>query len=465
MSDCLWNVKEAAAATDGTPFGDWECTGISIDSRHVAKGDLFIALVGPSFDGHHFVQAALKAGASAAIVSHIPDDCRKDDNLLLVKDTTKALEDLGYAARRRTHARVIGVTGSVGKTGVKEALYDVLSQQGKTHATVGNLNNHFGLPLTLARMPKNCDYAVLELGMNHSGELIALSKMAAPHVAIITTIASAHLENFPTVEAIADAKCEIFSGLCENGTAILNADNAFFDRMKQSALDQGVKNIVSFGHAADADFKVLSFEAAPCGGSDVHGAIMGETIDFTISHPGTHWVTNSLAVLAGVKGLGANVKTAARDLTALKQLKGRGAIHSIDIHGGSITVIDESYNANEASMRAALSVLSNRTGRKIAVIGDMLELGPDEASIHAGLSDAVDQIDLVFTCGRLMRKLHDALPHNKRGAHASDSENLAPLVVQAVRPGDVISIKSSRGTRTDLILSALLEIQSKGNEK
>lgn len=464
MTDLLWTAQDAAAATDGTPFGSWECTGISIDSRNISKGDLFIALKGPSFDGHKFVSAALRAGASAAMVSNIPNGCREDDGLLLVHDTTKGLEDLAVAARKRCKARIVCVTGSVGKTGVKEALAEVLSHQGKTHATVGNLNNHFGLPLTLARMPHDCDYAVLELGMNHTGELIPLSKMAQPHVAIITTIASAHLENFANIEEIADAKCEIFSGLQEGGVAVLNADNDYYDHMLQSANDQGVKNTLSFGQSKECDFKLLSFEPSSCGGSNVHADIKSKIVNFTITHPGFHWVTNSLGVLACIDGLGADVTKATNDLAQLNQLKGRGAIHKINIPGGEVIAIDETYNANEASMRAALDVLSKHDGRRIAVMGDMLELGPDEVSIHTGLVDCLDEINLVFTCGTLMKNLHDALPKNKRGAHAVDSENLAPLVAQAIQPGDVISIKSSRGSRTDLVLDALLDLRSNGNE-
>jgi UDP-N-acetylmuramoyl-tripeptide--D-alanyl-D-alanine ligase len=457
MADLLWTSEEAAKAVDGTPFGDWASTGITIDSRAVAKGDLFIAIKGPSFDGHDYVQAALKAGASAAIVSHIPKDCRKDDNLLLVRDTTKALEQLGIAARARSNAKIIAVTGSVGKTGVKEALASVLSQQGKTHATIGNLNNHFGLPLTLARMPRDCDYAVLELGMNHAGELMPLSHMAKPHAAIITTIASAHLEHFNGLEGICDAKCEIFAGLDQDGVAILNADNAFFDRMKDAALGH---RILSFGTSSSADFKAI--DATPVAtGTDIKADLNGHALDYTIAHQGQHWVGNSLCVLAGVVALGADVKQAAAHLGQLAQLKGRGAVHHIDAPFGSIQVIDESYNANEASMRAALEVLSLKEGRRIAVLGDMLELGPDEVNIHAGLVDACDPIDLVFTCGPLMKHLHDALPQAKRGAHAPDSKHLAPLVVQSLRAGDIISIKSSKGSRTVIVLDALLDLDVK----
>ncbi len=457
MRDILWTDQEAALACDATPFGTWQCTGISIDSRNIEKGDLFVALKGPSFDGHNYVQAALKAGASAAIVSYIPKECRKDDNLLLVDDTATALEKLAIASRARSKAKVIAVTGSVGKTGVKEALSHVLSKQGKTHATVGNLNNHFGLPLTLARMAKDCDYAVLELGMSHAGELTPLSQMAQPDVALITTVTSAHLEYFDGVEGIADAKCEIFEGLKKEGVAILNADNPYFDRMAKAAQPH---KVLSFAQSAAADYKALSYHLL-AQGSEIKADLNGTQTTYTVSHSGTHWITNSLAVLAGVDALGANMAKAANDMAALSELKGRGATHILDIPGGTICVIDESYNANETSVRAALDVLSHKPGRRIAVLGDMLELGPDEIKIHQGLKNAFDKIDMVFTCGSLMKHLHDALPAQKRGAHASTAQNLSPLVTQAVQPGDVISIKSSRGSRTDLVLDALLELDVK----
>jgi len=463
MTDILWTTDEAAKVVDGTPFGQWECTGISIDSRNVEKGDLFIAIKGPSFDGHQFVHAALKAGAAAAVVSHIPQNCRQDDKLLLVKNTTRALEDLGRAARARSNAKIVAVTGSVGKTGVKEALASVLSKQGKTHATLGNLNNHFGLPLTLARMPRDCTFAVLELGMNHAGELIELSQMAQPDVAVITTVAAAHLEYFEDEAAIADAKCEIFAGLKKGGAAVLNVDNPYFERMKQACLTQGVDNIITFASEQDATFSATSFENDETeNGTFISAIIHGQPLDYKIAHDGRHWVANSLAVLACIEALGADVKQAANDLAHLSQLKGRGAVHTIELSGGNLRVIDESYNANDASMRAALDVLSHQSGRRIAVLGDMLELGPDEIDIHKNLADACKHIHLVFACGPLMKHLFKALPAPQRGAHASSAEHLAPLVVQAVQPGDVISIKSSRGSRTDLVLDALLELQSNG---
>lgn len=463
MTDILWTAHDAAKAMDATPFGQWNCTGISIDSRHIKKGDLFFAIKGPSFDGHNYVREALKAGACAAVVSHIPQNCRQDDNLLLVKSTTHALEALARAARARTGAKIVAVTGSVGKTGVKEALASVLSQQGKTHATLGNLNNHFGLPLTLARMPRDCDFGVLELGMNHAGELTELSNMAQPDVAVITTVAAAHLEHFENEAAIADAKCEIFTGLKKNGTGILNADNPYFDQMKQACAAHDVHHIITFGDADHADFNVTAFKNdTGANGTLVSARITGRPLDYKIAHTGKHWVYNSLAVLACVKALGADIDQAAGDLANLSPLKGRGAVHHIDISGGTIRVIDESYNANEASMRAALDVLAHQPGRRLAVLGDMLELGPNEIAIHKNLADACADIHQVFTCGPLMKHLFDALPAHRRGAHSVNAEGLAPLVVQAIQPGDVISIKSSRGSRTDRVLDALLQLHTNG---
>lgn len=459
MADLLWTAQDAAKATNGEVFSDWTCTGVSIDTRTLQKGDLFVAIKGPSFDGHKFVAAALKAGAGAAMVSERPEGLETIDGLLLVDDTVKALEDLAHAARARTNAKVIAVTGSVGKTGVKEALAHVLSQQGKTHATQGNLNNHFGLPLTLARMAKNTEYAVLELGMNHAGELTPLSQMAKPNVTLITTIAPAHLEHFPNVEAIADAKCEIFAGLKSGGFAIINADNAHFERMHNAVKAKGDLQLLTFGQYNGA-FRSLSSKPTPSG-SAIMGDLSGTIIDYEVAHHGKHWVVNSLAVLAGVFALDADLDQAAKDLETLPQLKGRGEIHHLKLADGPLTLIDESYNANDTSMRAALDVLSLQEGRRIAVLGDMLELGPDETDVHRNLANAFDKIDLAFTCGPLMQNLYDALPQDKRGAHTPDADALAPLVANAVKGGDVVSIKSSRGSRTDKVLDALLELKQR----
>lgn len=465
MNDILWHAAEAAAATQGISQNDWSCTGISIDSRSLTGGDLFIAIKGPSFDGHRFVRQALDNGAAACVVDHIPQDCKDTDALLIVPDTTQALNDLGLAARARSNARFVGVTGSVGKTGVKEALAFTLSRQGKTHATLGNLNNHFGLPLTLARMPKDCDYAVLELGMNHAGELTALSAMAQPHVAIITTVVGAHLEYFGSVDAIADAKAEIFSGLVEGGFAIMNADNAYYNRIRPQAAARGDLRLLSFGHADGCQFKAISAKAAPCCGTFVRAEINGQLIDYTVSHPGDHWVNNSLGVLACLYGLGADVQKGAGDLALLPGIKGRGQTHDLSLPQGHVRLIDESYNANDASMRAALAVLSQASaGRKIAVLGDMLELGAEAEQVHKNLKDAFDGIDLLYACGPLMKHLFDALPAAKQGAYRDTAADLSGVICTDLRDGDVVSIKSSNGSKTGLIVQDLLNLQER-NER
>ena len=463
----LWNAAEAQAATGGKIAGDWSVTGVSIDSRTVQKGDLFIALKGPSFDGHAFVADALAKGAAAAMVDAKPEGDVAEDRLLLVEDTTEALRDLARAARARSSARVIGVTGSVGKTGVKEMLTMALAGQGRTHATQGNLNNHYGLPLTLARMPRETEYAVLEMGMNHAGELTPLSLLARPHVAIITTIERVHSEYFESTEGIADAKAEIFKGLERNGTAILNQDNDYFGRLRAAAMAQGIDAIVGFGENDEAAAHLDSLQVKT-GGSAVRASIMGEALSYSLGLAGRHWAMNSLAVLTAVKAAGAVLAWAAAALKDMHAPKGRGSRHPVKLGDQLLTVVDESYNASPVSMRAALSVLGEteieKGGRRIAVLGDMLELGADADGRHAALVDAVKKagIDLVYTAGARMRHLWEALPHETRGGHAASAEQLSPIVTSAVRGGDVVMVKGSAGSRTGAIVDALLALDTNG---
>lgn len=454
MSDILWHAQEIATATLGQTTGDWSCTGISIDSRAISEGDLFIALKGPSFDGHQFVAKALESGAAGALVSERMDDL-DPERLIVVSDTVGALNDLALAARARSRAKICAVTGSVGKTGVKETLAYVLSKQGRTHATQGNLNNHYGLPLTLARLPRSAEFCVLEMGMNHAGEIAPLSRMARPHVAVITTIAAAHLENFDNIEGICRAKCEIFEGLEKNGFAILNRDSAFYPMMSEAASSF---HQISFGRHPLSDVCVIESQPSQNGGSLVGAEICERISSYRIDRDGDHWIVNSLCVLASVIALGANAKQAAKDFASLPGLKGRGERHALPYKDGRLHLIDESYNANEASMRAALSVLELAEGRKVAVLGDMLELGPEEIKIHESLLDALAKIDLVFACGAMMKHLYDQLPGEKQGGYAPDAQTLAPLVGAALEPGDTVCIKSSRGSRTDLVLDHLLAL-------
>ncbi|MBO6782168.1 MAG: UDP-N-acetylmuramoylalanyl-D-glutamyl-2,6-diaminopimelate--D-alanyl-D-alanine ligase [Alphaproteobacteria bacterium] len=459
----LWTTEETCAATGGRPAGgpdSWEATGVSIDSRTCAQGDLFVAISGERFDGHDFVAGAFEAGASAAVVSRIPDDVPEGAALVQVENPMAALEALGLAARDRTDARIVAVTGSVGKTGTKEALTLAFGALGPTHATQGNLNNHIGVPLTLARMPKASAYAVIEMGMNHAGEISALSRMARPHVGIITTIAAVHLEFFDSVAGIADAKAEIFDGMSRGGTAVLNRDNIYFAILAARAWSHGLEQVRGFGAHPDADAR-LAASLMTDAGSDVTAAIGDRIVRYRLNVPGRHWVHNTLAVLASVQALDGDLDLAAAALEKLSAPQGRGARFEIPGEHGTLTVIDDSYNASPTSMRAAIAVLSAaspaRGGRRIAVLGDMLELGDTAPQLHASLAPDLEagDIDLVFCAGPNMAALDDALPAQLRGGHADTSEELADTVVDAVRDGDVLLVKGSLGSRMALVVDAL----------
>ena len=458
----LWTAAEAAEATGGQRVGDWAATGVSIDSRSIAPGDLFVALKGPSFDGHDFVAAALEAGAAAAMVDSRPAGLGEDAPLLLVDDTLAGLWALGRAARARSEARIAAITGSVGKTGTRAALQRCLSAQAETAASMASFNNHWGVPLSLARMAPSAHYGVFELGMNSPGEIGPLSRLVRPEVAVITTIEPVHLEFFDNVLQIADAKAEIFEGIAPGGVAVLNRDNAFFPNLLETAEARGVGRVISFGRHPEADVRLLDCSLhATC--SAVRAWIKDRELDYCLSLPGEHWVINSLAVLAAACALGADVGAAAAELARLEPLKGRGERHSVDCEGGSFLLIDESYNANPASVRAALEVLSRTEvrgeGRRIAVLGDMLELGPESAQRHANLAEAVEAggIDLVYSCGKDMAALHEALPKSRRGAHAPDSAALATIVTTAIGPGDAVMVKGSLGSRMAVVVEALMQ--------
>lgn len=453
----LWTAQEAAQATGGWVSSDWMASGVSIDSRTLNKGDLFVALHGPNFDGHDFVSDALSGGAAAAVVDR---ELKTDGNLLKVGDTMVALEALGRASRQRSEAQVVAVTGSVGKTGSKEALKHILSRQGKTSASKGSLNNHWGVPLSLSRMAPQTVFGVFELGMNHPGEIKPLSKMVRPHVALITTVEAVHSEFFNSEEEIADAKAEIFAGLEPGGAVVLNRDNRHFDRLAAAAKAKGIERIIGFGASDDADFRLL--EAAPdIDGSVIRADLGGALHTYRLSLPGDHWVINSLGVLAVVAAVGAHIVDATFALSELEAPKGRGRLHTVLLAGGSLSVIDESYNASPISMAAAIKVLGQippeNSGRRIAVLGDMLELGADAPARHAALAHVLqtENIDLVFAAGPNMAHLFNALPAALQGGHAPDSKALEPMVVNAVGPGDVVVVKGSAGSRTARIVDAL----------
>jgi len=462
----LWIAGDLAAATGGTLTRDFAAAGVSIDSRTVTAGDLFIALQGPNFDGHAFVADALAKGAAGALVAQSfvaggAAGLAADAPLLVVGDTLAALTALGRAARQRSHARIIAVTGSVGKTGTKEALRLALAGQGLTHASVGSFNNQWGVPLSLARMPREANFGIFELGMNHAGELAALSPLAQPHVALITTIEAAHLGYFPSLEAIADAKAEIFDGVAPGGAAVLNRDNPFFARLAKAARRRGIGRIIEFGEHAQAAVRLLDCRLGATA-SAVTASVMGEVLDYTIALPGRHWVMNSLAVLGAVKAVGGDVGAASAAFAQLTGLPGRGRRHTIALRGGSFDLIDESYNASPAAVRAAIAVLDSAAvapgGRRIAVLGDMLELGAQSARLHAELAAplAAADIALVYTVGDDMARLHAALPERMRGAHCASAVEMAPVIAAALRPGDVVTVKGSLGIRMAVIVKHLL---------
>jgi UDP-N-acetylmuramoyl-tripeptide--D-alanyl-D-alanine ligase len=434
--------------------------GVSIDTRTLHEGDLFVALKGPNHDGHRFIPDALAAGAAAVVAERLPEGTPADAPALLVEDTQAALEALARAARARSRARVVAVTGSVGKTGTKEVLRQCLAAQGKTHASVGSLNNHWGVPLSLARLPADADYAVFELGMNHPGEITPLTRMVCPDVAVITTIAAAHTAFFGSLDENAKAKAEISQGVVLGGAAVLPRDNPYFNRLAEMALNAGVARIIGFGDDAEADARLLDCSLhARC--SAVTTEIKGETYDYCLSLPGAHWVTNSIAVLAAVAALGADVGKAAGEMAHLRPVAGRGERHEVRLPGGTVEVIDDSYNANPASMRAAISVLGQGRqdgGRLIAVLGDMLELGADSATCHSDLLYPLNEagVDLIFTCGEEMAALDAVLPLGIRGGHAATAAELAPAVTEAVRAGDTVLVKGSAGAQTGRIVQALL---------
>ena len=460
----LWTAYEAAAATGGRATHAWNAAGVSIDSRTVKDGELFVALQGPNFDGHDFIPAALGAGASAAIAARIPETVAAGASLLMVADTMTALEALGQAARRRSTARFLAVTGSVGKTGTKEMLRLALGAHGKTYASLGNLNNQWGVPLALANMPRDCAFGVFELGMNHAGEIGPLSRQVRPTIAIITTIEPAHLEFFESVEAIADAKAEIFEGLDGDGIAILNCDNPQYQRLAKKAAEQGVGRIIAFGRHADAEARLLDCALHPAA-TGVTAEILGERVSYRLQMPGAHWAHNSLAVLAAAKCAGVELAAAAAALDQLQPLKGRGQRVKVKLAGGSLEIIDESYNASPAAMRAAFQVLAQAKpgggGRRLAVLGDMRELGETARLLHADLAPDLkaSRVDRVFTAGPLMEWLHATLPDEMRGDHAADSQALIPHVVAAVRAGDVVLVKGSLGSRMAPIVEALRSLE------
>jgi UDP-N-acetylmuramoyl-tripeptide--D-alanyl-D-alanine ligase len=462
MARPLWTIGEIVQATGAKTYAtlDTPVTGVSIDSRSIAPHECFIAIRGANHDGHRFVDTALAEGGACAIVDHNFPAQGSDAKLIRVADTLAALRDLGSASRARVErAVVIGVTGSAGKTGTKEGLKLALAPSGSVHASVKSYNNHWGVPLSLANMRRSVAFGVFEAGMNHAGEILALTKLIRPHIAIITTVEPVHLGFFRSVAEIADAKAEILAGLEPGGAAILNRDNAFYDRLRRHALEHEAR-FVAFGEANGADARLLAVDLH-ADGSDVKADILGEIITYRLGAPGRHFVLNSLAVLAAVKLAGANLGAAARALSRWQAQTGRGERVVLEGKGGRLGLIDETYNANPASMRAALATLAltprTEFPRRVAVLGDMLELGGQGPRLHLELREDIDAagVDVVFACGELMAGLYQALPETCQGGYAKTAEKLAPLLTEGVRPGDMVMIKGSFGSRMAPLVEAL----------
>jgi UDP-N-acetylmuramoyl-tripeptide--D-alanyl-D-alanine ligase len=470
MSDTApWSVAAMAAAMGAERTGPLPdiITGLSIDTRTIAGGEAFFAIQGEARDGHDFVASALGAGAGLAVVARekrakVPVDAP----LLVVADVLEALRDLARAARERSQAKVIAVTGSVGKTGTKEALRLALARCGPTHASIASYNNHWGVPLSLARMPANTRFAVFEIGMNHAGEITPLTRLVRPHIAIVTNVEPVHLEYFGSTEAIADAKAEIFLGLEPGGAAVINRDSPHYLRLAQAAKAAAAGRIISFGEHTEADARLLKF-SLQAESSTVDANILGSEVTYKLGAPGRHVVLNSLAVLAAASLAGADLALAALALAALEPPTGRGQRLAIALSGGGhALLIDESYNANPTSMRAAIAVLgqasAGRQGRRIAVLGDMLELGAVGPDLHRGLLAAVldHGIDLVFCAGPLMRALWESLPSERRGGYAETAAALESQVIAAIRDGDAVMVKGSLGSRMGPIVKALARAYS-----
>ncbi|MBC6980570.1 UDP-N-acetylmuramoyl-tripeptide--D-alanyl-D-alanine ligase [Caulobacter sp. 17J80-11] len=461
----LWTADEVLEATGGRLDGQgFEAQGVTFDSREVQPGDIFVALAGER-DGHDFASMAFEKGAAAAIVSRPVEG----GSSILVPDTLKALEALGaYARDRAPQVRRGAVTGSVGKTSVTQAIRAGLTLAGPAHSSIKSFNNHIGVPLTLARMPRDVERAVFEIGMNHADEIRPLSKMVQPHAACVTTVGPVHTENFPDGEAgVARAKAEIFEGLGPGGVAIVNADNVWFDLLKQSALHVGAR-VMTFGVDESADACLLDFKAFD-GGARVRARVWGHEHDFTLRQSGHHWGLNSMAVLLMLDALDVSVETGIAALSEFEPLAGRGQEKRVRVEGGVFTLVDESYNANPLSMRAAFRSLGAREvgeGRRIVVATDMLELGTEAADHHASLAGPLAEanVDLVFCAGPNMKHLWSALPESRRGAWAETAAELAPKVVEAVKAGDVVVVKGSNGSRAGLVAKALADIEVAGRE-
>ncbi|WP_372623439.1 UDP-N-acetylmuramoyl-tripeptide--D-alanyl-D-alanine ligase [Falsiroseomonas sp.] len=458
----LWTSAELRGATGGTLAAEIAATGVSIDTRSLQPGDLFVALR-DARDGHDFVAEALARGAVAAMVDRDPPGVPTDAPLLRVADTLAGLQALGAAARGRSRARFVGITGSVGKTTTKEMLRLALGALGPTHAATASYNNHWGVPLTLARQPRDAAFAIVEMGMNNRGEIAPLARMARPHVAVITTIGTAHIGNLGSQEAIAEEKADILLGLEKGGAAILPAESPFLSQLLARAKQAGAR-VLTFGESARADIQLTDYVGEAARGT-ARVLMDGLPLSVHLAAPGHHLALNACAAIATVHALEGDVVAAAEALRGFGAGAGRGARVTLALPGGTALLLDDSYNASPASIRAGLSVLAAQPAtRRIVALGDMLELGEGGPAMHAELaSDVASAADLVYCCGPLMRHLFAALPEKKRGAHLPDSSALAPLLAGAVRPGDAVLVKGSLGSRMALVVAALTSLNDKSS--
>ncbi len=468
----LWNHETVRAATGGEVTGQWQATRVVIDSRNVQPGDVFVALRGEHFDGHAFVTAAKNRGAVAAMVDHVPADVAPNFPLIIVEDTLEGLRQLAMAARERFTGNIIAVTGSVGKTSAKEMLRTAFSALGEAYATSGNFNNHIGMPLTLANLPITSHTAILEMGMNHAGEITPLTTLAKPHAVLITNVEAVHLEFFSGIEGIADAKSEIFNGLGQEGVAILPADSAQLPRLKQNAEKAGVAHVLTFGEQASADFRLLDVTIDRMGTS-VEAQIIHTPMSYKVGTYGRHWAVMSLAVLGVVEALGEDLAKAAQALARFRELPGRGAVRPLVIDGKEILLVDDSYNASPVSMQQGLRNLHDLhrliggKGRTVAVLGDMLELGEETHALHVSLAGPVREwgIDTVYCAGPRMKHLYDSLPSATQGGWWEKADDMRDSLIASIKSGDTLMVKGSHGSYVYTIAEHILALGQAAGKK
>jgi UDP-N-acetylmuramoyl-tripeptide--D-alanyl-D-alanine ligase len=464
----MWNAEEVIRALRASCLHEqsWQASGVSIDSRTVQAGDLFVALRGENYDGHDFVGEALKKGAAAALVEHAMPQLDPSARLVTVANAFDALCGLGAMARERTKATIVAVTGSVGKTTTKELVRLALDTTGEAYSSTGSMNNHWGVPLSLARLPSDAKWGVFEMGMNHEGEIASLALQVRPHVSIVTNVEAVHLENFENMNGIADAKAEIFQGMDDQGIAVLNGDNLFYGRLASAAKKQGLRHILRFGTESKMDARLVSYTPSPKGGI-VEAEVLGNYLSYEIGARGRHIAFDSVGALLAAIVAGGDPVMAAENMSAFCSLERRGQTRHIFLPtGGALTLIDETYNASPAAVRAALDTLSMQPGvekgRRIAVLGDMKELGPLSPTLHVELKDSLQRagIDLVYCCGEHMAYLYEALPVAMRGACTKSSDGLAQIVASAVQGGDTLLIKGSKSVHMERVVEALDWLQS-----